>query len=104
MPPKSSKREGDGDVQGLLLEKDLEIETLLDKIFRLEKRSESLEATMEKQQIATKEMEEKLQDVITCLTGYLNYIFFCKRSKSLTEVYSFAGYLYNVNIYFFSVS
>ena len=68
MPPKSSKREGDGDVQGLLLEKDLEIETLLDKIFRLEKRSESLETTMEKQQIATKEMEEKLQDVITCLT------------------------------------
>lgn len=68
MPPKSAKREGDGDVQSLLLEKDLEIETLLDKLSRLEKRSQSLETTMETQQIATKEMEEKLQDVITCLT------------------------------------
>lgn len=77
MPPKkggSGKKESDGkdekgkDIEGLLLEKDLEIATLFDKLSRLEKRSQSLTNLTETQQIAAKEMEEKLQDVISCLT------------------------------------
>ncbi|MCO5586847.1 hypothetical protein L7F22_040792 [Adiantum nelumboides] len=78
MPPKKGgfgKKENDvknekgGDIEGLLLEKDLEIATLLDKLSRLEKRSQSLTVLTEKQQLAVKEMEEKLQDVISCLTS-----------------------------------
>lgn len=77
MPPKkggSGKKESDGkddkggDIEGLLLEKDLEIATLLDKLSRLEKRSQTLTNLTEKQQFAAKEMEDKLQDVISCLT------------------------------------
>ncbi|KAI5065252.1 hypothetical protein GOP47_0019947 [Adiantum capillus-veneris] len=75
MPPKrkegDSKDDNDGDVQSLLLEKDLEIETLVDKISRLEKRSQLLANDTEKQQATTNEMEEKLQDVIACLSSEL---------------------------------
>ncbi|KAH7278490.1 hypothetical protein KP509_38G044300 [Ceratopteris richardii] len=77
MPPKkggSGRKDGSGrddkagNIEGLLLEKDLEIATLLDKLSRLEKRSLKLTVLTEKQHNAAKEMEEKLQDVISCLT------------------------------------
>ena len=58
MPPKkgpSGKKEKDGkndkiNIEQVLLDKDLEIETLLDKVSRLEKRSETLVSLTEQQQ------------------------------------------------------
>ena len=76
MPPKkgpSGKKEKDGkndkiNIEQVLLDKDLEIETLLDKVSRLEKRSETLVSLTEQQQVVTKDMVEKLQDIVSFLT------------------------------------
>ena len=78
MPPKkgpSGKKEKDGkndkiNIEQVLLDKDLEIETLLDKVSRLEKRSETLVSLTEQQQVVTKDMVDKLQDIISFLTRY----------------------------------
>eukprot|EP01018_Ginkgo_biloba_P023757 Gb_10617 [translate_table: standard] len=81
MPPKKinggKKEDGKGDesaveaLQAKLIEKGLEIETLSDKIHRLEKRSQHLASLNENQRAQAKDNEEKLRDVIACLTSGL---------------------------------
>eukprot|EP01018_Ginkgo_biloba_P025314 Gb_09949 [translate_table: standard] len=81
MPPKKEdggKKEGGKEDEGVLealqdklLEKDLEIETLVNKLDRLENRSQHLASMIESQKEAAKENEEKLQDVIACLSSDL---------------------------------
>jgi hypothetical protein len=92
MQPKkgsSGKKDKDGkadkiNIEQVLLDKDLEIETLLDKVSRLENRSQTLVTLTEQQQVVTKEMVEKLQDIISFLTRYSGPYHHCYKTEPWT--------------------